>query len=103
MEVCRNQQWGTTCSDGWDDSDARFQCQQLGFSDSETSDEDTVNARPGSGQIWMIIVNCSHIGDMESTSSDMESSISQCSDDWWNDTSQCDHSDDVTVQCVPGW
>ena len=33
MEVCRNQQWGRVCDDGWDKNDSAVVCRQLGFSE----------------------------------------------------------------------
>ena len=32
VEVCRNNQWSTVCTIGWDNNDARVVCRQLGFS-----------------------------------------------------------------------
>ncbi len=29
LEICRNNRWGTVCSQGWDDSDAAVACRQL--------------------------------------------------------------------------
>ncbi len=32
VEICKNNAWGTVCHNGWDITDARVVCQQLGYS-----------------------------------------------------------------------
>ena len=31
VEICNNNVWGTVCDGGWDNTDARVACQQLGL------------------------------------------------------------------------
>ena len=32
VQLCHDEDWGTVCANGWDDSDASVVCRQLGFS-----------------------------------------------------------------------
>ena len=32
VQLCHNQDWGTVCANGWDDTDVIVVCKQLGFS-----------------------------------------------------------------------
>ena len=31
LEVCVNEAWGTVCSNGWDNTDSKVVCNQLGY------------------------------------------------------------------------
>ena len=36
VEYCRDRIWGSVCSEGWDDNDARVLCRQLGYNPDGT-------------------------------------------------------------------
>ena len=38
VQLCHDEDWGTVCANGWDDSDASVVCRQLGFSPRGDSD-----------------------------------------------------------------
>ena len=35
VEICQYRTWGSVCSEGWDDNDAKVVCGQLGYSNPE--------------------------------------------------------------------
>ena len=56
VEVCRNNIWGTVCTNSWDDTDATVACRELGFS---TTGARALGISGGFGEIWLDNVQCS--------------------------------------------
>ena len=79
--------WGTVCDDGWDLSDARVVCRQLGFPDATLSSTGS-SFGEGNGSIWMDDVECS--GD--------EARLEDCTFSGWG-VNNCDHTKDSGVIC----
>ncbi len=86
VEVCNNNEWGTVCSDNWDDSDATVACRQLGY-------DGYFNYYPfsyfgeGTGNVWLNYLNCNG----------GESSLFDCSNSLGYQS--CSHNNDVGVRC----
>lgn len=85
MEVKHNNVWGTVCDDEFGRSDGKVICRMLGFNEAS----ETFNAAPGSGPIWL--------DDLECTG--QESDIFDCHHAGIS-AHNCQHSEDVGVQCV---
>ena len=79
--------WGTVCDYGWDDSDSRVVCRQLGFAGVSGTRKGAYFGE-GTGSTLLVDVKCTG----------NESFIWDCSHRGWN-VENCDHSDDVGVDC----
>ena len=88
VEVNYNGQWGTVCDDGWDDTDARVVCRQLGFRTYGTAYSNAYFGQ-GSGPILLDGVTCTG----------SETTLSNCSHLGVGVTRSCSHSEDAGVRC----
>ena len=89
MEVYYNNQWGTVCDDGWDDTDAGVVCRQLGFGSSGTA-IGSAGFGHGSGLIWLSSVTCTG----------NETILASCGHPGVGITSSCYHYEDAGVRCT---
>ncbi|XP_019849144.1 PREDICTED: deleted in malignant brain tumors 1 protein-like [Amphimedon queenslandica] len=87
VEFCIYNQWGTICDDGWDSSDARVVCRQLGFDTSLYSYSCCANYGRGSVPIRIRNVGCSS----------SYSSLSSCS--YTLGSYRCSSSEVAGVEC----
>uniref|UniRef100_A0A3B4ELN4 SRCR domain-containing protein n=1 Tax=Pygocentrus nattereri TaxID=42514 RepID=A0A3B4ELN4_PYGNA len=87
VEVLHRGQWGTVCDDGWDMRDAAVVCRELGCGEAGDALSDA-HFGPGSGQIWMVDVDCSG----------SESTLKKCHSALWGKQA-CNHSNDAGVFC----
>ena len=88
VEVNYNDEWGTVCDDGWDDTDAGVVCRQLGFGSSGTA-IGSASFGQGSGPILLDSVTCSG----------SESTLASCGHLGVGVTRSCSHSKDAGVKC----
>uniref|UniRef100_A0AAR2LHM4 SRCR domain-containing protein n=2 Tax=Pygocentrus nattereri TaxID=42514 RepID=A0AAR2LHM4_PYGNA len=87
VEVLHRGQWGTVCDDNWDMRDAAVVCRELGCGEAVDALSDA-HFGPGSGQIWMVDVDCSG----------SESTLKKCHSALWGKQA-CNHSNDAGVFC----
>ena len=92
VEVKYDGEWGTVCDDGWDDTDARVVCRQLGFGSSGTA-IGSAGFGQGSGSILLDVVTC--IGS--------ESTLASCGHLGIGITRTCSHSEDAGVRCTASY
>ena len=88
VEVCHNGQWGTVCSEGWNNTDAGVVCRQLGFSGGKNIHASDPH---GSNQIWLEGVSCNGT----------EENLTQCRHNGWGVISKCDPRESMRVECTP--
>ena len=88
VEVYHNGTWGTVCADGWDITDARVVCRELGYPGAVAS-YGGAHFGQGSGTIWL--------GDVQCTG--REDSLSSCSHNGWRSPLRCTHEQDAGVVC----
>uniref|UniRef100_UPI0037E7ECD9 macrophage receptor MARCO n=1 Tax=Semicossyphus pulcher TaxID=241346 RepID=UPI0037E7ECD9 len=85
VEVKYNGIWGTVCDDNFDSVDGKVICKMLGFRTAVT----VYTAGSGSGRIWLDELQCTGT----------ESDIFDCTHAGIG-TNNCQHTEDVGVQCV---
>ena len=87
MEVNYNGEWGTVCDDGWDNTDARVVCRQLGFLYGTAIG--SAGFGQGSGSILLDDVACTG----------SESTLASCGHLGVGVTRSCYHYEDAGVRC----
>ena len=85
LEVYYNGEWGTVCSNGWDDYDSSLVCTQLGFKSATWSRR----FESGTGRILLDNVICTN----------KDTVLASCAHFGVGITSTCDHSKDVGIKC----
>ncbi|KAG8000470.1 Scavenger receptor class A member 5 [Nibea albiflora] len=85
VEVKVNGAWGTVCDDSFDTLDGKVICRMLGFQTAT----DTFTAPAGTGKIWLDDLRCTGT----------ESDIMNCTHAGVG-VNNCQHSEDVGVQCA---
>ena len=88
VEVNYGGEWGTVCDDGWDNTDARVVCRQLGFVSSAIPYGSAYFGQ-GSGPIILANVTC--------TGSEL--TLARCRHLGIGITRSCTHSQDAGVSC----
>ena len=88
LEIQFNNQWGTVCDDSFTNAAAQVACRMMGFTGGSVVK--LLTSSPSAGPIWMDDVSCRGT----------EHSIIQCNHAGIG-TSDCSHSEDVSIRCDP--
>ncbi|XP_022096125.1 deleted in malignant brain tumors 1 protein-like [Acanthaster planci] len=89
VEIYHENQWGTVCDAGFDWSDAKVACRQLGFPGAEEMKLSTYFGE-GQGPVFLDRLECQG----------SEKRLAECDSSGWSRTS-CLHNGDVGVICNP--
>ncbi|CAM5172979.1 unnamed protein product [Eretmochelys imbricata] len=87
VEVLHDEQWGTVCDDGWDLTEARVVCRQLGCGMALSAPRKSRFGQ-GTDRIWLDEVNCTGT----------EAALSECKARPWGEHN-CNHVEDASVVC----
>ncbi len=88
LEVFHDGEWGTICSNSWDEADANVACRQLGFGRADRFAGIPVSFGPGTGKIWMDDLSCTG----------SEGRLTECTFAGFGNN-DCSHSEDVGLFC----
>ncbi|XP_019850479.1 PREDICTED: scavenger receptor cysteine-rich domain superfamily protein-like isoform X2 [Amphimedon queenslandica] len=75
IEYCLNNEWGTVCDDGWDNSDCKVACKQLGFDGQSCRSTCCANYGKGYAPIAIRHVGCSSSSNSLSSCSYIANSV----------------------------
>jgi len=87
VEVLHDGEWGTVCSDEFDERDAAVVCHQAGYGPPKRYWIDPSHRRHG--RIWLNNLQCTGV----------EDTLSDCVGNVWGNT-DCNHDQDIFVECT---
>ena len=88
VEIFYNGSWGRVCGYGWDLTEAKVVCRQLGFERTLKAASQTSDSEEHKGKIWMNNVGCTG----------RENSLRECWNERWG-VGNCNNDEDASVVC----
>lgn len=88
VEIFYNGSWGRVCGYGWDLTEAKVVCRQLGFERTLKAASQTSDSEEHKGKIWMNNVGCTG----------RENSLKECWNERWG-VGNCNNDEDASVVC----